>query len=277
MKKTIVAICYDFDKTLAQKEMQSFGFFPKIKTDPNDFWIRANDVAAKENVDGVLSYLKLMIDECKKNNLPLTRELLNNCGKNIAFFNGVNSWFKRLNTYADKLGIKLEHYVLSSGNKEIIEGCDIYNYLSGVFACEFYYDNDGNACWPKNVVNYTLKTQYLFRINKGLTNETGDGNINKRTEKKRVEFRNMIYIGDGYTDIPSMTLVKEKGGTAISVYSPDQKDTSLSLLKDERVNFICKSDYSIGTELDKTVKLILDSISVREKLLTKEGQQKNKK
>lgn len=273
MKKTIVAICYDFDQTLAQEDMQTYGFFPKLNVTAKEFWGMANDATAKENIDGVLSYLKLMIDECKKRNFPLTRKFLNDCGKNICFFNGVNSWFERLNNYADKRGIKLEHYILSSGNREIIEGCQIYKYLNGVYACEFYYDQNGIACWPKNIVNYTLKTQYLFRINKGLTNEIDGKNINKRIENKRVEFRNMIYIGDGYTDIPSMTLVKEKGGTAISVYSPEQKEISLALINDERVNFMCKSDYAVGSELDKTVKLLLDSISVREKLINKENNQ----
>ena len=277
MEKTIVAICYDFDQTLAHGDMQSYGFFPKINITAKDFWEKANKASEMESIDGVLCYLKLMIDECKGHNLPLTRELLNECGKHIKYFNGVKDWFNRLNKYANKLGIQLEHYVLSSGNKEIIEGCDIFKFLSGVYACEFFYDKDGMACWPKNVVNYTLKTQYLFRINKGLTNEIDGGNINKRTDKKRVEFRNMIYIGDGYTDIPAMTLVKEKGGTAISVYTPEQRDISLSLLRDERVNFMCKSDYTVGCELDKTVKLLLDSISVREKVINKENKQIKKK
>lgn len=268
MAKPIVAICYDFDSTLSTHEMQ-YWLAPKLDMTISEFWANQDKM---KGVEFVLSYLWLTLDECRKKNVKVTREFLQSCGKDIEFYNGVKTWFKRLNNYALSKGIILEHYIISTGNKEMIEGTPIYSEFKKTYGCEFIYDKNGEAFWPKIVVNGTAKTQYLFRINKGIYDDDFmEVKVNQRVENKRVEFRNMIYIGDGVTDIPCMTLVKEKGGTAIAVYGENKKNVGERLINDKRVNFACKADYSAGSELDRIVRLVLDSIQLREKLYKKEN------
>ncbi len=276
MSKKIIAICYDFDKTLATDDMQAFSFIPNLRLKKEEFWAKCRDFSLKNNADPILSFLRVMIDECEARGIKLTRDYLKSLGKDIQLFDGVSTWFGRLNKYAESKGMTLEHYVITSGNKEILEGCPIYNELKNVFGCEFLYDKNGEAYWVKSVVNYTVKTQFLFRICKGAENLSDDETVNQRIEKKRVEFRNMIYIGDGVTDIPCMTLVKEKGGTAIAVYPQNRQGMSLQLLRDERVNYVCESDYKSDSELEKLVKALIDSIELKEKLFDKEFEQAKK-
>lgn len=268
MAKTIVAVCYDFDSTLSTHEMQ-YWLAPKLNMSIEEFWSNQDEM---KDVDFVLSYLWLTLNECHKKGVKVTREFLNGCGKDIEFYKGVQSWFKRLNDYALQRDIILEHYIISTGNKEIIEGTPIFKEFKKIYACEFLYNETGEAFWPKVVLNGTTKTQYLFRINKGIDdNDFMEVKVNQRVDNKRVEFRNMVYIGDGITDIPCMTLVKEKGGTAIAVYNENKKNFGEKLIFDKRVNFACKADYSSGCELDKIVKLVLDSIQAREKLFKKQN------
>ncbi|MBR5012906.1 MAG: haloacid dehalogenase-like hydrolase, partial [Clostridia bacterium] len=216
MKKMTIAICYDFDKTLTIDDMQSFAFIPNLGMTTAEFWNKTNNFIKKNGCDVTLGFLRTMLDECRKKGIVLSREYLKEMGKNIPFAEGVLTWFKRLNNFAEKHGATLEHYIISSGNKEMIEGTKIFKEFTNVFACEYLYDKNGEAFWPKNAVNYTTKTQCLFRICKGAHDISDEHTVNRKTEKKHVEFRNMIYIGDGVTDIPCMTLVKEKGGTAIA-------------------------------------------------------------
>lgn len=273
MEKTIVAICYDFDKTLATTNMQEFSFIPNLGYTVDEFWDKCDDLAKENGCDGILNTMRFMIDECKLKGVKLTKDYLRNLGKDVKFFDGVETWFDRINKYAKSKDIILEHYIISSGNKEIIEGCPIFDAFTNVFGCEYLYDENGEAYWPKRAVNYTLKTQYLFRICKGLSSAQDEDKVNERINKKHVEFRNMVYIGDGFTDVPCMTLIKEKGGTAISVYPDDQKNKSVQLLKDNRVNYACLSDYSKGSEIEQLMQLILNSISLKEKLIRKESNQ----
>lgn len=270
MAKNIIAICYDFDKTLATNNMQSFSFIQSLNMTPDEFWTKCQRQTKKYGMDSTLGYLKLMIDECHARGINLTRQYLQNMGKHIQYFDGVSTWFKRLNDYALKQGATLEHYIISSGNKEIIEGSPIFKEFKNVFGCEFLYDKKGVAVWPKTLVNYTLKTQFLFRICKGIDDLIDEETVNQRVQEKHVEFRNMIYIGDGFTDIPCMTLVKEKGGVAISIYSQNKKESSVQLVKDGRVNYVCRSDFKSGSTLEKLIKLIIDSMTLKEKLLNKE-------
>lgn len=256
--------------------MQTFSFIPSLGLSADEFWAKCNKLSKTIEMDPVLSYLKVMIDESRKRGIKLTREYLRNQGKNIKFFDGVTTWFKRINRYADKHDIQIEHYIISSGNKEIIEGCLIFEEFKNVFGCEFFYDENGEASWPKNTVNYTQKTQYLFRICKGAEDLSDEILVNKRVDKKHVEFRNMIYIGDGFTDIPSMTLVKEKGGISISVYPPKQKEKSDQLLRENRVNYSCSGNFKQNSELEKLVKLIIDTMSLKEQLIRKETKQLSK-
>jgi len=276
MDKKIIAICYDFDKTLATDDMQAFSFIPNLGLKKEEFWAKCRDFSLKNSADPILSFLRVMIDECEARGIRLTRDYLKSLGRDIQFFDGVATWFDRLNAYALEKGMALEHYVITSGNKEILEGCPIFDKLKNVFGCEFLYNQKGDAYWVKSVVNYTVKTQFLFRICKGAENLTDDETVNQRIEHKRVEFRNMIYIGDGVTDIPCMTLVKEKGGTAIAVYPQNKQEMSLNLLRDERVNYVCESDYREGSEIEKLVKALIDSIALKEKLFDKKFEQAKK-
>ena len=271
MKKTIVAICYDFDNTLSTKDMQSFSFIPNLKMTASEFWGQANNFSKEHKMDGILSFTKFMIDDSKKAGIKLTKEYLNSLGKDVEFFDGVTTWFERINKYAESIGIELEHYIISSGNREIIEGTKIFKEFKEVYGCEFLYDENGEACWLKNIVNYTQKTQYLFRICKGAYDMADEVTVNQRIKKHHVEFRNMIYIGDGLTDVPCLTLIKEKGGTSISIYKPETKDISVKLISEDRVNYACLGDYTENSQLDSLIKLILNSISYKEKLLAKEN------
>lgn len=273
MSNKIIAICYDFDKTLATDDMQAFSFIPNLGLKKEEFWAKCREFSLKNNADPILSFLRVMIDECEARGIHLTRDYLKSLGKDIQFFAGVDTWFGRLNKYAESKGLTLEHYVITSGNREILEGCPIYKELKNVFGCEFLYNTNGNAYWVKSVVNYTVKTQFLFRICKGAENLTDDETVNQRIDKKRVEFRNMIYIGDGVTDIPCMTLVKEKGGTAIAVYPQNRQELSAQLLRDKRVNYVCESNYQRDSELDKLLHALIDSIALKEKLFDKIAEQ----
>jgi len=273
MSKPIAALIYDFDKTLAVDDMQAFSFIPNLNMTSAEFWKETDEFSKRTGTESILSYLHVMIEECKKKKIPLTKAYLNELGKDIKFYEGVTTWFKRLNTYADTIGVQLEHYIISSGNKEIIEGSAIAKEFKAIYGCEFLYNDEGIAYYPKCIVNYTLKTQYLFRICKGVTNPHDDRAVNQKINEKHVEFRNMIYVGDGLTDVPCMTLIKEKNGKSIAVYQPNKKDIVEKLLIDNRVNYVCKSDFKSNSSLERLVKLILDSISISEKLLNKETTQ----
>lgn len=271
MGKTVVAICYDFDKTLSTDDMQTFSFIPNLGLETHEFWDRCNEFAKNNQMDSILTCMKMMIDACKEKNIKLTREYLFDMGKNIKYYNGVPTWFDRINDYAKQLDIELEHYVISSGNKEIIEGSIIYDKFKEVYANEFLFDENGEAYWPKMAINHTQKTQFLFRIQKGIFDLADGTSFNSKVDKKHVEARNMIYIGDGMTDVPCMAIVKERGGTAISIYQPNNKDTSIKLIEEDRVNYACSNDFSENSKLENLMKLILSSISLKEKLITSES------
>jgi 2-hydroxy-3-keto-5-methylthiopentenyl-1-phosphate phosphatase len=255
-KKPIIALMYDFDKTLCTKDMQEYSFIPSVNMKPKDFWAESTKLAKANKMDSILAYMYLMLYKARQAHKPFHREDVVSMGYALELYPGVDTWFDRINQLAGDLGIKAEHYVISSGLREIIEGCAIYKKFREVFACEFYYDENNVACWPKNVVNYTTKTQFLFRINKGILDLSEDAEINKYTpeESRPVPFRNMIYVGDGLTDVPCMRLVKTYGGTSIAVYQKRHKKEVDELLLDERVNFLAAADYQEGGELDKIVR-----------------------
>lgn len=263
MKKNVVAICYDFDKTLATNDMQAFRFIPNLNLTEDEFWKKRREFSEKHMCDPTLSLLKLMLDECEARGIKLTKKYLMDMGKDVELCDGVKEWFSRINKYGKERGVAVEHYLISAGNREILEGCPIYKEFKMVYGSEYLYGKDGVACWPKNIVNYTLKTQHLFRINKGILSLSDESSINERVSQKHVDFDHMIYVGDGYTDVPCMTLVKEKGGVAIAVYPKGKDGVSKKLLKDERVNYICESDYTEGSRMDKIIKSFIDLKSVK--------------
>lgn len=271
-KQPIVAILYDFDKTLATDDMQNFSFIPQLGMTKEDFWGSTEKLAKKTGMEKILAYMYMMIEKCREKGINLTKDYLYKLGKDVKFYEGVTAWFKRINAYGEEQGVKIEHYIVSSGTKEIIEGTSIAKEFKEIYACEFLFDDNGIATWPKIAINYTAKTQFVFRIVKGVLNSHDDVGLNSRTESKRVPFRNIIYIGDGLTDIPCMTLVKEKGGKSIAIYPKGKKDKVYSLFEEERVNYICRGDYSVNSDLDKIVKLIINQVSILDTLINKESE-----
>lgn len=266
MDKPIVAIMYDFDKTLAITDMQNFNFIPNMGYTVEEFWGETSEFCEKEQIDKILGYMYMMIHAAKKNGIKLTRKFLNEQSKDIKYFRGVENWFNRIREYGKERGIIIEHYLITSGNKEIVEATSIAKEFKAIFGCEYIYDETGEAIWPKLMINYTQKTQYIFRISKGLITDNDDKKINEKTMTRRIPYNRMIYLGDGLTDVPSMIVVKENGGNSIAVYKKGERDKVVHLFEDQRVNFICKADYSENSELDKVIKLILDSIVIDESL-----------
>ncbi len=267
-KKPVIALMYDFDKTLCTNDMQNYSFIPSLGISTDDFWTEVNDFTKANEMDGLLCYMFMMLKKAGAHNIPIRREDFVRLGAKIEYYPGVAEWFERMNKYGRNLGVEIEHYVISSGLQEIIEGSSIYNSFKKTYACEFLYDINGVAVWPKNVVNFTTKTQFLFRINKGVLGISDDKKLNTYVpmEERRIPFRNMIYIGDGLTDVPCMKLVKESGGQSIAVYKRGRKNTAAKLLTENRVNFITEANYSEGRELDMIVKTIIDKMSVVDRL-----------
>lgn len=276
MAKTTIAIMYDFDKTLSTTDMQEYGFIKNLDMTPGEFWGEAGKLTANLGMDKILAYMFVMIRECKKRGIKLTREYLNECGKNIVYYRGVTSWFDRINQIGADNDVNIEHYIISSGNKEILEGTSIAKYFKKIYGCEFCYDENGEACWPAMAINFTLKTQFIFRISKGVLDVRDDDSLNKHTEDRKIPYSNLIYIGDGLTDIPSMRVVKDKGGIAIAVYPSGDKHHVEQLVKESRINFVYGADYSQGSGLENTVKLCIENIALKNKIQAKEEQLKAK-
>lgn len=268
MRNNIIAIMYDFDKTLCTKDMQEYTFIPNLNMKPKEFWKEANELREKTKMDQILACMYLMLEKMKEKNIPLKREYLKESGKNIELFPGVEEWFERINEYGKKQGLEIEHYIISSGQKEIIEGSSIGNKFKKIYASEFYYNESDEAAWPKLAVNYTGKTQFLNRINKGVLDVSDDINLNKKMidNERRISTANMIYIGDGLTDIPCMKLVKDGGGISISVYTNENKQMAKTLLKDGRINYIAKANYEDNKELDKIIKKTIKKMALETEL-----------
>jgi phosphoserine phosphatase len=276
-EKISVALIYDFDGTLAPGNMQEFDFIPAIGKSNKEFWHDANSLAEQQDADGILTYMAKMVHEARATGLSLRREAFQESGRKVQLYNGVKGWFDRMNRYAAEKGIELVHYINSSGLKEIIEGTEIAHEFRKIYACSFLYDIDGIAYWPAVAVNYTNKTQFIFKINKGVESVYDSKQVNTyiEEEKRPVPFKRMIYVGDGTTDIPCMRLVKNFGGHSIAVYNPDQKGARKemsSLIRDNRVNHVCPADYADGSEIDTVVKAIIDKIATDHRLELLEAQ-----
>ena len=239
----IVAIMYDFDRTLCTKDMQDYSFIPSLGMTEREFWDFTNEIWKREQMDSVLAYMYAMVKTSAERGIPLLREKLVSMGKNVEFFEGVEEWFDRINAFGAANGVQIEHYVISSGMKEIIEGTSISQSFRCIFACEFLYDENGGAVWPKTDVNYTNKTQFVYRINKGVLDISNDLDLNRSMpdDSKRVPFT-------------------------------DSKVEDL--LQKDRVDFIYPADYSEGTGLDLTVKHIIRKMAVCDILERENSRQK---
>lgn len=267
-KKPIIAIMYDFDKTLSTKDMQEYGFIPKLGVSSGQFWDEVEEFRKKENMDPIHAYMYHMLKKAGEKGVPVTRENFVSLGRDIEYYPGVEEWFERINNYGKENDVIIEHYVISSGLKEIIEGSSIYKHFKKVYACEFLYNENKVAVWPKLSVNYTNKTQFLFRINKGVLDVWNDKKLNDYVpeEERRVPFRNMIYIGDGLTDVPCMKLVKANKGQSIAVFRKYKKETAAKLMTENRVDFITEADYAKDSELDRIIKTIIEKMAMVENL-----------
>ena len=275
MAKPKIGILYDFDKTLCTTDMQEYSFIKNLGMDSGEFWGEAAKLTKKHELEKILSYMFVMIRECKKRGIPLTEEYLKKCGENVVLFKGVTTWFDRINEFGEQMGVEIEHYIISSGTYEIIQGTPIAKYFKRIYACRYMYDENGEAIWPALAINYTLKTQYIYRISKGILDATDDYNLNRVQDEslRRIPYRNLIYIGDGMTDIPCMKMVKERGGKSIALYAAGKSETVKPLVDDERINYVCVADYSKDSTLEKIVKLMIENMSVLEKLKSKEDAQ----
>ncbi|MFV0411666.1 MAG: haloacid dehalogenase-like hydrolase [Oscillospiraceae bacterium] len=272
--KPVIAFMYDFDKTLCPKDMQEYTFIPTLLgITPAQFWQKANGLAAGEKMDRILAYMYTMLQEAGRAGQPIRRADFEAMGKDIEFFPGVQEWFGRINAYGAKMGAEVQHYIISSGLTELIQGSAIAKNFTCIYACEFHYNVNGVADWPASAVNYTGKTQYLFRINKGALNISDDETVNMvMPESQRpVPFSNMVYIGDGFTDIPCMRLVKANGGHSVAVYPQGGKkvETAQNLLRDGRVNFIAPANYNGGKPLEVLAQQIIQKICTDTALLAR--------
>lgn len=268
-KKPIIAMMYDFDKTLSTKDMQEYSFIPNIGMQPKDFWNLSRELSSSRKMDKILAYMYLMIDKANASHTPIRRDDFVKLGRDIEFFPGVTEWFSMINAFAKERGAIIEHYIISSGLKEIIEGTPIAKAFKAIYACEFFYDQNGVAVWPQIVVNYTTKTQFLFRINKGVLELSDDDTLNKYVpeDERRIPFRNMIYVGDGPTDVPCMKLVKVNGGKSIAVYPKGKKEGVNDLLKDNRVDYLAPADYTEKGEMAAIIKEIIEKMIAENKLV----------
>ena len=266
-----IALIYDFDGTLAAGNMQEYDFIPAVGKSNVEFWDASNRLAEEQDADQILTYMALMIREAQAKGLSLRREAFQESGKKITLYPGVEEWFDRINAYGEERGVRVLHYINSSGLKEIIEGTSIADKFRKIYACSFLYNVDGIAYWPGVAVNYTNKTQFIFKINKGVESVYDTKQVNKYMEEKQrpVPFSRMIYVGDGTTDIPCMRLVKNFGGHSIAVYNPKDKAKRRemnTLIRDNRVNHVCPADYSESKEMDTVVKAIIDKCVADHKL-----------
>ena len=255
------AIVYDFDGTLAKGNIQEHSFMPELGIDCQAFWDRVNQLAHDHNSDSILVFMWQMLEQARSRNVPVTYQELKRHGARTPLFAGVEAWFPRMNEYASQRGLELSHYVVSSGNAEMIEGCAIYDQFTKVFASKFIYDDNGVAIWPGVAVNYTTKTQYLFRINKGVSNHWDNDSVNRwQPMNERFQpFTRMIFIGDGDTDIPSMKMVRHQGGFSVAVYDAElwQRQKLHKLISEDRVDFVAPADYTEQSQLEVIIKGIL--------------------
>lgn len=272
-RPVILALCYDFDKTLSPDNMQAQGYLAAVHYEnQQDFWDKANALATENDMDKDLAWMYLMLREAR-GKLIFNRDKLREYGSHIELYPGVSEWFSRISRYGKEHGVEIEHYIISSGIKEMIEGTAPAKEgaFKEIYASSFYYDEDGLAIWPAQVVNYTSKTQFLFRIEKGVL-DVNDPAVNSyfAPDELRVPFRNMVYIGDSDTDIPCMKLVNVNGGHSIGVYNPADEtgkyDKVHRMMRDNRIRYYAAADYTEGSELDGLVKAIIDRTAMNEKL-----------
>ncbi len=276
-QQTTIAIVYDFDGTLSPKNMQEYDFIPAIGQTIPEFWSGADSLSTTNDADSVLCYMERMITLARRAKLPLTLDRMRQMGRNIQLFDGVEEWFDEINKFASEHNIVVQHYVNSSGIREIIEGASIADKFHKIYASSFLYNELGEAYWPAVAINYTNKTQFIFKINKGIESVQDATLVNNYTPRNQrpVPFEQIIFVGDGLTDIPSMSLVHSLGGHSIAVYDPtrpDKRELMSQLIDEGRVNYVCKANYTPDSQMQKVVKTIIQKIAVDTQLEKLQGE-----
>ena len=280
-KKLVIALIYDFDGTLSPQNMQEYDFLKAIGIkDKNLFWEENSRLVHRHEASNILCYMKLMIDKAHNADVSIKRQQFVEFGKNIELYKGVEGWFKLMEEVAKENDVKIEHYINSSGLKEMIEGTSIAKEFKEIYACSFMYVDDV-AIWPAVAVDFTAKTQFLFMINKGISKVSDNAKINEYVpeDQRPIPFKHMVYFGDGETDIPCMKLVKQQGGYSIAVYkprNPKKKACAEKLVRDERVNFACSADYSKNSEIYSTVVAVIKKMKSEYDLTAMEKANRNK-
>ncbi len=266
MTRPIVALIYDFDNTLSTRDMQEYSIIPSLGMEAQQFWDMSDRLARDNHMDYILSTMMLMVTQSKIAGVPMTRDSLVACGGDIQLYAGVEGWFDMINSYGDSMGVEVRHYIISCGMRPMIEGSVIGDKFTNIFACDYVYDELGCPLWPSMAINYSGKIQFLFRINKGIEDIREHTALNMRThhEDRPVPFENMIYVGDGLTDIPSMTLTRDYGGHSIGVYK--DVDDAKYLVQEDRVDFYVPADYTEGSQMDRVVRALIDSIKTNSKI-----------
>lgn len=268
--RPVLAICYDFDKTLSPNDMQAQGYIQSVGYDVDQFWHESDELAQHNEMDQNLAYMYKMVQEAE-GRLVFSRAALEEYGAKVELFPGVNEWFERIRRFGEEHGVIVEHYIISSGLKEMIEGTAVakQGVFKKIYASSFYFDQRGVARWPAQAINYTNKTQFLFRIEKGVL-DVNDPGVNDYfpPEQLRVPFRNMVYIGDSDTDIPCMKLVNSYGGHAIGVYNPQSCDKTkvYKMVRDNRIRYFAPADYTEGSEIDTLIQRIILTTAAQEQL-----------
>ena len=269
VEKSKMAICYDFDRTLSPDDMQAFTLIPSFEIDKEMFWKESNELSQNNLMDKNLAWMYELIRYSDFKGKSLRREYFKEIGAEIPLYDGVKTWFDRINTYANRKNVDVEHYIISSGLKEIIEGSVIAENFKRIYASSYLYSPDGVAIWPAQAINYTNKTQFIFRIAKGFFEEW-DESVNDSVSDNQlyIPYENIVYIGDSATDIPCMRLVKSKGGYSIGVFDPEknQRKNVYQLFNDARINFYAPANYLAKSSLTAYMKQIIDEIASREKI-----------
>ncbi len=262
MSRPIVALIYDFDNTLSTRDMQEYSIIPSLGMQAHEFWDMSDKLAHDNHMDYILSTMMLMVSESQKAGVELTRDSMIESGADIQLYGGVEGWFDMINSYGDSVGVEVRHYIISCGLRPMIEGSVIGKQFTNIFACDYVYDDNGKPLWPAMAINYSGKIQFLFRINKGIEDIREHTALNMRThhEDRPVPFSNMIYVGDGLTDIPSMSLTRDYGGHSIGVYK--NVDDAKYLVQEDRVDFYVPADYTEGSKMDRVIRALIDSIKI---------------
>ncbi|MEC9248675.1 MAG: HAD family hydrolase [Pseudomonadota bacterium] len=268
-EQNTLALVYDFDGTLTPQPMQEYTVLPELELEAEDFWKEVDEERNRTGGDPILTYMRLLIEKIEERKAHLSRDSLRKLATLIEYYPGVETWFNRINKYvAEKSNsmVDTRHYIVSAGLGEILEGISIKKFFRKIYASQYYFDHHEVARFPTTVINDTAKTQYLFRINKGLEETSEDINSFMPEVDRPIPFRNMLYIGDGLTDVPSMSVVKNYGGYAIAVHKPNDSKTigvCRQLLAANRIDFFSSADYSHKSDLEHLVHKVLDLMLAR--------------